>query len=209
MRDNSKRRGIRVEPAWKKFISFISDVGTRPSTDHTLSRIDLDVGYVRGNVAWLTETQRFWAKVDRSGDCWVWKGLLDEHGYGMFTHTRTHRVAWELEKGPIPVGMLVCHHCDNPPCVRPSHLFLGTQKNNMQDMHAKERAGKRVRGAKLRAEQVREIRSRYAAVEPAARRSRVRGRTPVVTTKSLAAEYGISSMMISDIVTRKNWKHVP
>ena len=93
----------------------------------------------------LTTPERFWASVDPSGDCWLWQGAVhtDRGGYGAFQDgdgiKYAHRAAWELENGPIPEGMQVCHHCDNPPCVRGSHLFLGTQKDNIADMLAKGR----------------------------------------------------------------------
>lgn len=85
--------------------------------------------------------QRFWARVDKSGDCWVWTGRLSTSGYGQ-THLHrpipktelTHRLAWKLEnKQEIPKGMVICHTCDNRPCVRPTHLFLGTYSDNTQD----------------------------------------------------------------------------
>lgn len=87
-----------------------------------------------------------WVSVDKSGDCWVWTKST-RYGYGMFArrengktkHYLAHRVSWELANGPIPEGLQVLHHCDNPPCVRPDHLFLGTQFDNMQDAAAKGR----------------------------------------------------------------------
>ena len=75
--------------------------------------------------------------------CWVWEGVRDKDGYGRVWidghYYRAHRVVWEDEYGPIPDGILVCHLCDNPPCVRPDHLFLGTQKDNIADMLEKGR----------------------------------------------------------------------
>lgn len=91
----------------------------------------------------MTTTERFWSKVDRTGDCWTWTGTRKEGGYGQFHYggktTKAHRVAWILTSGAIPDGMCVLHHCDNPPCVRPEHLFLGTLSDNMQDCAAKGR----------------------------------------------------------------------
>lgn len=88
---------------------------------------------------------RFWAKVDRSGECWTWTASAHSFGYGRFGIGRrvftAHRVAWELVNGPVPGGLHVCHRCDNPPCVRPDHLFLGTAKENLRDMIAKGRGG--------------------------------------------------------------------
>lgn len=86
---------------------------------------------------------RFWSKVDRSGECWTWTAACDRKGYGRMRfprrHEGAHRVSWELTNGPIPEGMFVCHRCDNPPCVRPDHLFLGSHRDNMADMFAKGR----------------------------------------------------------------------
>jgi hypothetical protein len=93
--------------------------------------------------------RRFWDKVDRNGPihsvlgtrCWVW--MASEGDYGRVEiggHKRSaHRHAWILTYGGIQEGVLVCHHCDNPPCVRPDHLFLGTQKDNMRDCVVKGR----------------------------------------------------------------------
>ena len=87
---------------------------------------------------------RLWERVDRSGDCWLWTGAITGVGYGhIYADGRlayTHRLAYELTYGPIPEGLFVCHHCDNPPCCRPEHLFLGTAQDNQSDMAAKGRA---------------------------------------------------------------------
>lgn len=86
----------------------------------------------------------FWERVDKTETCWLWMGQrIPPNGYGMRrVHHRkmyTHRLAWEMVNGPIPKGMLVMHTCDNPPCVRPDHLVLGTSRQNTQDMLAKGR----------------------------------------------------------------------
>lgn len=99
--------------------------------------------------------------VDPISGCWLWSGSLDACGYGtfkMFTKVvkKSHRVSWELNCGPIPPGLWVLHRCDNPPCVNPAHLFLGTPNDNSQDMVAKGRAS---RLSKLSREAVLAIRS--------------------------------------------------
>lgn len=92
----------------------------------------------------------FFARVERSGDCWEWKGASAACGYGKVylpypgvrhgPYRKAHRVAYELQRGPIPDGLMVLHHCDNRRCVRGSHLFLGTNLDNMRDMAAKGRS---------------------------------------------------------------------
>lgn len=96
----------------------------------------------------------FWERVDVRGpdECWNWLGALKDNGYGQLTRLgvskkplKAHRVAWVLAYGPIPAGSgvhgtCVLHHCDNRRCVNPSHLFLGTNHDNVRDMHAKGRA---------------------------------------------------------------------
>jgi HNH endonuclease len=88
---------------------------------------------------------RFFAKVDKSDDCWVWTGARWSRGYGQLRgdgrRLLAHRVAWQLVNGPIPDGLQVCHRCDNPPCVRPDHLFLGSASINALDRDNKGRNG--------------------------------------------------------------------
>lgn len=90
--------------------------------------------------------ERFWSKVAKSDGCWQWTATLSTSGYGKIgvgPHgagvLHAHRVSWELHFGPIPDGLWVLHHCDNRPCVRPDHLFLGTVIDNMQDAVGKGR----------------------------------------------------------------------
>lgn len=115
---------------------------------------------------------RFWFRVNRGepAACWVWTGQMQKDGYGFISKdsqlTLAHRVSWELHNGPIPAGLCVCHHCDNRPCVNPSHLFLGTAADNAADKVAKGRCPKSAPGvqgelhgsAKLTADAVRAIR---------------------------------------------------
>lgn len=93
--------------------------------------------------SWEGIEERFWTRVDRAageGSCWEWLSEKDNRsGYGTFNKVRAHRLAYYLATGIDPGRLFVCHHCDNPPCVRPSHLFLGTAADNHDDMKKKGR----------------------------------------------------------------------
>lgn len=94
-----------------------------------------------------TDEEKFWPRVQKGPDCWHWIGSLSPLGYGVLVgrerrHRSAHRLSWEIHYGPIPDGLMVCHHCDNRGCVRPDHLFLGTARDNVQDMLAKGRNGR-------------------------------------------------------------------
>jgi hypothetical protein len=147
---------------------------------------------------------RFWAKVDKSGDCWLWTGATNNRGYGMLDvvvdgrsrRLLAHRVAWELENGPIPSGRHVCHDCptgDNPLCVR--HLWLGDRASNMRDMAEKDRVshGRRNPRAVLTPEAVRDMRQRHASG---------------VTQRQLAREFGVTPSAVSRAVGGQNWARV-
>lgn len=140
----------------------------------------------------------FWSKVKvgDAGECWPWLGGTFDKGYGAFryddaTHS-AHRFSATLAFGDIPAGMVVCHHCDNPPCVNPAHLFLGTYGDNMQDATVKGRMaqGERSHKARLNESDVRAIRS-----------------SPLTHAK-LARIYGVDPSNIAFIRARKTWKHV-
>lgn len=146
---------------------------------------------------------RFWAKVDKTDTCWLWTGQKPDDRYGGFklsngVQMRAHRFAWEITYGAIPAGMFVCHHCDNPLCVRPDHLFLGTPADNMRDKALKHRAARRPGNAnpsaKLTDADVLAIRHRRAEGE---------------LVKTLATEYGLSLSSIGKVIHRISWKHLP
>ena len=149
--------------------------------------------------------ERFWNHVNPSSaeECWEWQGAPTPCGYGRLrcgihsnsTNVPAHRVSWEIHFGPIPDGLFVCHICDNPICVNPAHLFLGTAVDNVADMDAKGRRGTydHTRSSPLTANDVREIRRRFAIGERQA---------------VMAIEYGVSPNTVHRIVRSKTWKHV-
>lgn len=131
--------------------------------------------------------------------CWEWRGARSAAGYGnVVVRGKTvtaHRVAWETERGPIPEGMQVCHRCDNPLCVRPDHLFLGTAADNMADRNAK---GRQARGEKFK---------RSSLTEEKVREMRVLAKTGV-NMSELARRFGVSLPSASRIVRGLDWRHV-
>lgn len=130
--------------------------------------------------------------------CTEWTGALNRQGYGaVYIHRtlkRAHRVSWELANGPIPDGMCVLHKCDNRACTDPQHLFLGTRKDNVQDMMDKGRGatGERARHAKLKVADVVAIRQ----LDHSVRRT------------AIAQQYGISPAHVSRIRRRENWADI-
>lgn len=145
----------------------------------------------------LPAEERLWSQVKKTEGCWEWTGGTDRDGYGRFFEMRrAHRFSWYLHNGPIPDGLHVLHTCDNPPCVRPDHLFLGTNTDNVADKIAKGRGqfGERHGMAIITESQVSEIRQRYAAGG--------------ISQTALGAEYGLSQTGISQIVMKKCWKHI-
>lgn len=131
--------------------------------------------------------------------CWEWTASKTACGYGCIREGNktlyAHHVAWRMHFGDISSGMCVCHTCDNPACVNPAHLWLGTHAENMADKVRKRRQqhGEAKFGSKLRVEQVHAIREAYTGV---------RGQQ-----KALAEQYGVSNNTIRAIVFGRKWKN--
>lgn len=133
--------------------------------------------------------ERFWKFIKKTKNgCWNYAGNKN-NGYGSFWHNGrnigAHRFSWQLHYGEIPKGLMVCHHCDNPSCVRPDHLFIGTSKDNMLDASRK--------GRVLRNQQHGEWKISDEAV---ARIRKLRGK---IMQKDLAKRYGVSRIWIGRI----------
>ena len=144
---------------------------------------------------------RFWEKVNVvRGGCWEWNARLNRKGYGEFRFKGrarlSHRVSWELKYGAITDDLCVLHRCDNPKCVNPDHLFIGTIADNNRDMYEKRRGfrgqhgplGERNGAAKLTAEQVASIRGEQGS------------------RRAVAKKYGVSASCIQLICSGKNWR---
>jgi hypothetical protein len=144
----------------------------------------------------LSLTERFWRKVRKTKNCWVWTGkTVAKRRYGIIRNNKcfqyAHRVAYELLVGPIPEDLCVLHRCDNQVCVNPFHLFLGTQFDNMVDCRVK---GRNTR--KLTPSQVREIRKRYRKGKPGC------------TTRALGRHYRVTASTIWYVINGQTWRDV-
>lgn len=148
--------------------------------------------------------ERFWAKVVKTEGCWLWVGSTNQNGYGRLSRggrgsglVAAHRFSYERTYGPVPPDKEVLHKCDNPPCVRPDHLFVGTQQVNMDDMASKGRRkaphlhGQDNGRAKLTVKEVGEIRRRFALGD---------------SRSVLARQYKVRWRVIDRIVKGKAWK---
>ena len=148
-----------------------------------------------------TVSERFWLKVQKTDGCWLWTASKREWGYGQFWTgsrlERAHRFSYAMENGPIPAGLFVLHRCDTPACVRVSHLFLGTQQDNIDDMRAKGRAvsgrhsGIHNGRARLTASAIMEIRMRKAAGE---------------SSVAIAEAYGVGRGQVWRIAAGRHWQ---
>jgi len=175
--------------------------------------------------------ERFWAKVDVRGpdDCWPWLGAAGPRGYGRFAigdgaMTGPHRFSYELVCGPISDGMLICHHCDNPSCCNPAHLFVGTNTDNMQDAKAKGRlATGDKNGSRRHPELLPRGKMSFSASHPerlcrgsdhylthldetAVEAMRVEYARGGISQRALARKHRISQATVWAILTGKSWK---
>jgi HNH endonuclease len=161
----------------------------------------------------FTAEQRFWMKVNKSGDipasapelgnCWIWTGKLHDYGYGLFSmkskHLRAHRVSWEMHHGePIPDGLIIRHLCDVRACVRPEHLSVGDYSDNTADAVARQRnavlRGEANPGSKMTRDTVQWAREQWAA--------------GAATKAELARRCGVTQTTMSAVLERRSWKHV-
>lgn len=149
----------------------------------------------------------FWSNVNKgvASECWNWKGTIRQnHGYGCFNTyegklVTAHRCSWEIAFGPIPDGLIVCHHCDNKRCVNPDHLFLGTSKENSRDMMEKNRQsrGEHRYNAVISEETAKKIIDELTIDMKRGRQSEI------------ARKFSISFIIVNHIKTGKTWKHLP
>ena len=143
---------------------------------------------------------RFWENVRKTESCWWWKGTKNKNGYGVLgINGKTklaHRLSWAISVSEIPIGKHVLHTCDNPSCVRPSHLFIGTQADNNLDMHNKGRSsggslrGQRNPNAKLTESDVSQIRKLVKQG---------------ISQVDLARQHGVHKHTINNIIKGRNW----
>ena len=152
----------------------------------------------------IPEDERFWAKVTKGDGCWEWAAYRNARGYGKFgTGGRrghidfAHRVSWRLTNGEIPPLTDVCHHCDNPPCVRPDHLFLGSRKANMRDAAAKNRLSRATGKARAANNHAKLTEEAVAAIRQAL--------SDGMAQTKVAAQFGIGQSQVSRIARNVHW----
>jgi hypothetical protein len=148
---------------------------------------------------------RFWKYIEKKDGCWIWRGGLNSMGYGQFhigngKMALCHRLSWVVHRGPIDGDLCILHKCDNPKCVNPDHLFIGTMKDNMQDKANKKRNLKNIGEYscqhKLTDCEATEIRKLYKRA------------TRNFNIQSLAKKYNIGQTTVWEILNGRAWKHL-
>lgn len=186
----------------------------RPERGHTKGQ---PISFINGHNGRMPVVERFWAMVNKHGPihpilgtaCWLWTGCKMKFGHGQFNIGNheiqlAHRFSYELHYGPIPAGENVCHHCDNPPCIRPDHLFSGTQADNMGDAASKGRTSRLGSGdaaprgsdhwnAKLTEDQVVEI---------------LNLRNQGLSYAKIAEGYDVIPQYIGELCRGEGWNHI-
>ena len=189
-------------------LPIYSGCSARPSPRQGLAKTERPL-YIKGDEMKKGDSlDRFWAKVNKTSvdGCWIWTGATcgPDRNYGNFRYLgkniKAHRLSYEIAFGPFSSELLVCHKCDNGLCVNPSHLFIGTQKDNIDDMHKKGRAvhvglkGENHPRHKLTNADALEIRSLYAAGK---------------SQYALADMFGVSRSTIANVVRDDTWSNHP
>lgn len=162
-------------------------------------------GQTNSGPGWASKLELFWAQVDKSGDCWIWTGRVTADGHGVTgrwsrsrtTDVKAHHISWFVAHGSWPpFGMVVRHRCDNARCVRPEHLELGTDADNVADRVARGRsaAGNRNGRARLTEAQVREV----AALADAG----------VTSLAEIGRRFGVDHGTVRAIARRETWRHL-
>lgn len=155
--------------------------------------------YKKYALSFCSDICRFMNYVDSSSDCWIWKGAKNRRSYGKFSLTSklvpAHRASYILFKGEIPEDKLVCHSCDNPSCVKPAHLWIGTFQDNSDDMVNKQRSlfGEKHIKAKLTLEGINKIRQLNSEG---------------MTQRKIASLFEISPGHVNNIIMKRVWTHI-
>lgn len=198
--------------------ALLAQPEARQTKTNLIMQNEITAEYLQSQGRYEKFPSRFWKKVVKTDSCWLWTGSKTVFGYGVigigkhygYKNLGAHVASWILHNGQIPKGLCVLHNCpggDNPACVNPAHLWIGTKKQNTNDMVKKGRGvfgntfGERNSHSKLTEDDVRKIRKLYAE-RPMPRKKGGKGYA------RMAREFGVTDTLIKFIVTRRIWKHI-